>query len=145
MIIKQANDEYHTQCRQYDDFYHIATTPIHLKFDHNRGKINAWANRQLKKIHEQENHQISYFARDVQGIAQAYLTASQYNRDQEQIGKSGRLYPDLGLESFGNLYEAYQPASYFGSKVNPYEINRFYQQIYQQQPQPSAPPYEQQF
>jgi hypothetical protein len=146
--VQEANREYDLECNRYDILYNIAVTPIHNKFNHNRGRIKNWADWQVRRINQQEDQQISDFAQDVREIAQAYRNVSVYNRSQEQMSRQERLYPDLNfVKSFTNLNEAYsqpqpapQPAAYSYE-----ELNLFYHEIHQYKPKPSAPPYEQQF
>lgn len=135
-IVRAAEQEYQAKCRKYELLYQLAAAPIHLKFDHDKRKIENWAENEIRKINEKENKEIGYFAKDVQGVAQAFVDRTNYNRMQEQMMQQEGLYPHL--EPFTDWNTAY-PRPAFNPELTEVELNQFYSQIYQQR-LPSAPP-----
>lgn len=131
----QAEEEYRSKSRKYQLLYDIASAPINAKFDGKGREIEAWAARQTDKVNRREDKQISHFARDVQGIAHAYVNAANYNRGQDELEAQEQLYPKLDL--FNDLNQAYVLPQNPG--VNAVELGQFMDQIYKQ-PTPSAPP-----
>jgi hypothetical protein len=77
-IVLDANRNYHIKCHEAKLTYDAVAKPINLKFDNLKREIEERAADQIQKVNEGEDGQVSHFAKDVQGLAEAFVDEKVY-------------------------------------------------------------------
>jgi hypothetical protein len=77
-IVFNANRDCRMKCDQAQLTYDSVAKPVNLNFDNLKRQIEEWAAGQIQKVNEGEDDQVSHFAKDVQGLAEAFVDEKVY-------------------------------------------------------------------
>ncbi len=101
--------EYDNRLERLNAVFQSMTAPIYALHERNRQQINSWAEREMQRIDQGEDEQLSLF---FDPIAQL---VSQYGNVEPSVQTDERLYPDLSedvVPSAPPLEEEYHPPAY---------------------------------